>query len=144
MEQPRGKIISISGNDPERRALVEVDAAAACARCAEGRGCGAGLGSARPATRRVEATIPAGANVSPGDTVVISLAPQSVLAAAAIVYGWPLAGAVAGAGFAYLGAYGDTAAALAALGGLVVGGLLVRRRLARTACLRQFTPRVVA
>ncbi len=143
MEQPRGKIISIAGHDPERRALVEVDAAAACSRCAEGRGCGAGLGSGKPSTRRVEATIPPGANVSPGDDVVIDLAPQSVLAAATIVYGWPLAGAVVGAGFAYLGAYGDKAAAFAALGGLVAGGLLVRRRLSRTACLREFTPRVI-
>lgn len=144
MEQPRGKVISIAGQDPERRALVEVDAAAACSRCAQGRGCGAGLGGRAPSTRRVEAILSPGANVSSGDTVVIDLAPRSVLAAAGIVYGWPLAGAVAGAGFAYVAAYGDQAAAFAALAGLAAGALLVRRRLARSACLREFTPRVVA
>lgn len=143
MEQPRGRVISIAGSDPDRRALVEVDPAAACPRCAAGRGCGAGLGRRAIGARRVEATLPPGAEVTPGDVVSIELQPRNVLTAATIVYGWPLAGAATGAGIAYLAAYGDAAAAAAALAGLAVGGVFVRHRLGEARCLSEFTPRVV-
>ena len=114
--------------------------ASACARCAAGKGCGAGLSLTR--NRRVEARVPPGAEIHAGDTVELTLAPNNVLRAAGIVYGLPLAAAASGAALAYLVGYGDPAAALAAVAGLAVGLVLAKRRL--RGCLKDFTPEVVA
>lgn len=139
---PMGVVISIATDAGERRALVEVDAAQVCARCAAGRGCGAGV-VAGSRSRRVEAAIPDGTSIAPGDTVGLEIAPHSVLSAALIVYGWPMLGAASAAAFAYLGGFDDGPAAIAALSGLVIGALLGRRRLGRQRCLERFTPVIV-
>ena len=125
-------------------AVVEVAASLRCARCASGKGCGAGLlgGDDRP--RRVDALIAGGLDVREGDEVRVELAPDSLLHAALIVYGLPLAGAVIGAGIAYLAGGDDLGAAIAALLGLAAGMAAGRRRLRRAACLRRFTPTVTA
>lgn len=144
MDNPQGQVVSISGTDPHRRALIAVNAFEVCPRCAAGKGCGAGLFGRGERTRRIEASVPRGACIATGDRVRIALEPQSVLHAAFVVYGWPLCGAAAGALLAYLAAYGDAAAAAAALAGLALGALLARRRLRQSRCLQQFTPRVLA
>lgn len=140
MQSQQGTVIALESGADGTRALVEVDIAAVCPRCAAGKGCGAGLGLQR--NRRVEARVPSGARIGAGDTVELALAPNNVLRAAVIVYGWPLAGAAAAAALAYLAGQGDAGAALAAVAGLGAGLALARRRL--RGCLRDFTPEVIA
>ena len=140
MQSQQGTVIALEPGDEGTRALVEVDVAAVCPRCASGKGCGAGLGLMK--NRQVEARVPAGASIDAGDTVRLSLAPNNVLRAAVIVYGWPLLGAAAAAALAYLAGLGDAGAAMAAVLGLGTGLGLARRRL--RGCLRDFTPEVIA
>lgn len=124
------------------RAIVDVEVATACPRCAAGRGCGAGLFANGGSSRQVEATIRAGLSIAADDLVEISLAPDNLLQAAIIVYGLPMLGAVAAAAIAYAFSLGDAAAAVAALLGLGCGLAIGRWRLRRTSCLRQFVPSV--
>lgn len=143
MENPRGRVIAVTSTDAPPHALVEVDAAVQCARCAEGKGCGAGLFGGTAGSRRIDALIGAGLSVAEGDEVRIELAPSNLLRASLIVYGVPLAGAVVAALMAYAAGLGDLHAAMAAIGGIVAGLLLARARLRRAGCLRRFTPTVV-
>jgi len=76
--------------------------------------------------------------------VQVSLAPNNLLRASAIVYGIPLIGAVAGAAGAWWAGLGDLGAAFSALAGVGVGILAGRLRLAKTGCLQAFTPVVTA
>lgn len=140
MQNPHGHIVSVRSDDT---VIVEIDSAVACARCASGKGCGAGLLGSQPGERRVAATVASNLILHNGDQVSISLQPNNVLRAALIVYGYPLLGALAGAGVALTQAYGDVAAAGAALGGLVVGMLVAKARLRGTRCLQDFTPVVI-
>ena len=126
-----------------RRAVVDVQAAEACPRCAAGRGCGAGILQGTGKTRRIEASIETGLVLQEGDTVRLELAGSSVLKASAIVYGLPLLGAAVGAAFAYLAGLGDAGAATLAIAGLAVGFFAGRKRLLRQDCLADFTPTAV-
>ncbi|MGI9237196.1 MAG: SoxR reducing system RseC family protein [Woeseiaceae bacterium] len=143
MENPRGRVVAVNSSKPSPRALVEVDAIVQCARCAQGRGCGAGLLGGSSGSRRIEALISADLTIGAGDEVRIELAPSDLLRASLIVYGAPLFGAVVGALAAYSAGLGDLYAALAAIAGIVSGLLLARTRLRKTGCLRRFTPTVV-
>lgn len=143
MENPRGRVINIMRADPSPHALVEVDAAISCARCLQGKGCGAGLLGGKTGSRRVDALIAAGLDLREGDEVRIELAPTNLLHAAFIVYGFPLAGAILGVVVAYLASLGELYAALTALGGIVAGLLAARVRLRDSSCLRKFTPTIV-
>lgn len=143
MENPRGRVIAVNSDAASLHALVEVDAVVECARCAEGKGCGAGLLGASTGSRRIDALICAGLSVSEGDEVCIELAPRNVLRASLIVYGWPLGGAVLAALIAYGVGLGDAYAVLAAIVGLSTGLILARRQLRSARCLRHFTPMVV-
>jgi len=123
------------------RVVVDVELAAACPRCASGKGCGAGFlstggGSGQP----VEASVPRDLDLCEGDVVEISLAPDSLLQAAMIVYGLPMLGAILGAALAYGFSFGDAAAALAALIGLAAGLMVGRLRLRQSSCMRRFVP----
>jgi sigma-E factor negative regulatory protein RseC len=140
MQNPHGHIIAIR---PDNSAVVEIEAAVVCERCASGKGCGAGLLGKQPGERHIEATVAAHLNLENGDEVSISLQPNNVLRAAVIVYGYPLLGALTAAGFAYVVGLDDVAAALAALAGLVGGYLVAKWRLKAACCLREFTPVVV-
>jgi positive regulator of sigma E activity len=144
VDSPQGKVIDIVAFDgDERLAVVDVDAPVACARCAAGKGCGAGV-FASGGARRVEARIPHSLDISAGDTVAIDLADRALLPAALIVYGWPLVGAAAGALLATLGPWtGDLAPVAGATGGLAVAGFLANRRLESRHCISRFRPIVL-
>ncbi|MBT8087190.1 MAG: SoxR reducing system RseC family protein [Gammaproteobacteria bacterium] len=142
MDYPRGRVIQVDTTRTALLAEVEVDAAPACARCASGKGCGAGLltGDKR---RRVQAMVASGMEIHAGDEVRIELAPGNLLQASWLVYGLPLTGAVATAAVAYLLKLGDLAAAIAAIIGVAAGALFARSRLRETTCLHEFTPTIV-
>ena len=138
MEHPSGRVLAVNQESPS--AVVEVAAGFSCARCAAGKGCGAGI-FGRRGQSRIEAALPAGHTVEPGDIVKIALLPRQMLRAAGIVYGWPLVGAALGAALGF--GLGDTAAVLSALAGLAAGLGIARWRLRRSGCLAEFTPEVV-
>ena len=142
MSHPTGKVKSISTGERGTRALVEVDVRAACPRCAEGKGCGAGLFAGTDRTRTVEANVAHDLELYTGDSVELRLAPTNVLAAAGIVYGLPLLGAIVAAGGAYLLRLGDAAAAAAAVAGVVVGLTLSRRKLQEADCINDLVPTI--
>lgn len=139
MQNPHGRIISVHPD----QVVVEVDTESVCERCASGKGCGAGLLGGAAGTQRITASLPAGLEVADGDLVSIVLEPRNLLRAAVIVYGYPLAGAVAGAIAASFAGLGDVAAAVAALSGIATGVLSASRRLRNVRCLREFTPAIV-
>jgi sigma-E factor negative regulatory protein RseC len=142
MQNPHGKIVALSADNSV--ATVVVQAESACARCAEGRGCGAGLLGGRGRESTIQASVDPNVDVSNGDSVSIALQPKSILKASFVVYGYPLLGAVAGAAIAWQSNLSDWAAAMATLAGIGAGRAVARNRLAATSCLRDFTPVVVA
>ena len=142
MNEPQGRILDLIRDGDGVRALIEVEAEAVCPRCAEGRGCGAGILSGAGRVRRVEARIPRGLDVVVGDIVRVVLAPEQMFRAAMIVYGIPLAGAALGALGAYQLGLGDAGAALLALAGLAAGLSIGKSRLRRRDCLARFTPSI--
>lgn len=143
MENPRGRVLAVDLRQPVPSAEVEVAAAMSCARCASGKGCGAGLLGSNVSSRRVDAQIGNGIAVSEGDEVRIALAPRNLLRASLLVYGAPLGGALLAAAIAYFAALGDLLAALAALAGVIAGLAFARLRLRATTCLREFTPTII-
>lgn len=138
MNEVQGKVVSVRFADAEYHAVLDVDASAACPRCAAGKGCGAGL--VTDAARRVDARVVPGLDVKAGETVTISLEPGRVVRAALLVYGVPLAGAVVGAILAWRMNLGDIGAAGIAIAGLAAGLVAARWRLRRSACLAQYEP----
>lgn len=140
MEQSRGRIISVA--DDLSHATVEVDTAVFCSRCASGKGCGAGIFGSDRGPRRLEALVVGQLDLREGDEVQLELAPQSVLQAAFIVYGIPLAAIVFVTAIAYLAGLTDVQAIVAVSAALGVGVLIGRQRLRRSSCLREYTPAV--
>lgn len=144
MEQATGHIISIETGSASPQAEVEVNAAVACARCASGRGCGAGLLGTSEKNRRVQALVAAGVEVQEGDEVRIELSSRQLLRASWLVYGLPLVAAVIATGFAYLMRLDDFYAVVAAVVGLAAGVFVARRRLSLASCPLRLTPTIVA
>jgi sigma-E factor negative regulatory protein RseC len=142
MDSPRGRVIQLESSCSVLLAEVEVNAVSSCARCAAGKGCGAGL-LAGDKRRRLQALVANGVEIKEGDEVRIELAPRNLLRASWLVYGVPLTAAVLTAAIAYLLDFGDTAAVFAATAGLAVGLLIARGRLRTAGCLRDFTPTIV-
>lgn len=142
MQNPQGRIVFID-SDRTRNVVVEVEATVACRRCAEGKGCGAGLLNGPPRDRQVSAVLVDGLDVRDGDRVSLDLAPRHLLRAATIVYGFPLAAAILAALVAFGLGLGDLVAAVCALLGIAAGVVLARLRLRDAGCLRQLTPLVV-
>lgn len=140
MQIPRGTVVSVSPDGVEGTVVVAVDAGIACARCASGKGCGAGLIGGPAGMQQVTAIVPGGFEIATGDEVKLLLEPANVLRAALIVYGLPLSGGVIAAASAYMLGLGDLAAALAALAGLAGGIISARLRLKKARCLRDFIP----
>jgi len=142
MNDPQGTVVAIVRDSRGITAIVDVEADSVCARCASGRGCGAGLFAGRAGRRRLDVAVAEGMELREGDVVDIQLAPRNVLVAALIVYGLPLTGAAAGAALAFVFSLGDAGAAAMALAGLAAGTLFGRRRLRGDSCLERFTPTV--
>jgi sigma-E factor negative regulatory protein RseC len=142
MDNPTGRIVSLVDRDDGARAVVAVEVAAACPRCAAGKGCGAGLLTGSGSERQVEARIRAGQDLATNDVVELSLAPDNLLRAASIVYGLPMLGASIGTVIAFGLSLGDAAAAVAALLGLACGLAVSRWRLQQESCLSRFVPTV--
>jgi sigma-E factor negative regulatory protein RseC len=140
MEQSRGRIISVA--DDLSHATVEVNTAVFCSRCASGKGCGAGIFGSDRGPRRLDAPVIGPLELREGDEVQIELAPQSVLRAALLVYGIPLAVMVLVTAIAYLSQLTDAEAVLALIAGITVSVIVSRQRLRRSNCLRQFTPAI--
>jgi sigma-E factor negative regulatory protein RseC len=142
--QPEGQIISVDSRGDPAHAVVEVAASFRCARCASGKGCGAGLLVGNAAPRLVEALVARELDLQVGDRVQIELRADNVLRGAGLVYGLPLGGALAGAALAWWSGGGDAVAALAAAAGALAGVAAAHWRLRHETCLRQFTPLVTA
>ncbi|MDH3532210.1 MAG: SoxR reducing system RseC family protein [Gammaproteobacteria bacterium] len=142
MDNPQGRVQSLRNDESGTLAVVSIDVAAVCPRCAAGKGCGAGIAGSAGHPRQVEALVPPGLDIREGDLVEVTLAPNRLLRAALIVYGLPLAGAVAAATLAYALALGDVAAAVAALAGVLAGLQIGRWRLGRDSCLSRFVPTI--
>ncbi len=140
MESPVGRIVSIA----DGQATVSVDAAEICARCAAGKGCGAGLLTGSKRTRLIEVQLSPGMEIAAGDEVKLSLAPSHLLRAAIFAYGLPLVGIVIALALASVlnQALDDQLAIVLAISGLVVGGLLGRHFLNKDACLKNLVPTI--
>ena len=140
METPVATILSVR----DTRALVEVAATAVCARCAAGKGCGAGvLPGGRLTTLEVD--IARGIAVQPGDRVCLNLDPADLLRASLLAYGLPLTGMALALAilrmFSNIGS--DLIAVVTALAGLL-GGLLTGRYLLLRdrRCARHLVPTI--
>lgn len=142
MENPCGRVVSLVDNGEGGRAVVAIEVAAICPRCASGKGCGAGLLTGTSGIREVEATIGSGLDIAADDMVELSLAPDNLLRAALLVYGIPMLGAAIGAIVAFGLSFGDAAAAGAALLGLGAGLAVSRWWLQQDSCLNRFVPTV--
>ncbi|MDH4125909.1 MAG: SoxR reducing system RseC family protein [Gammaproteobacteria bacterium] len=140
MNNPTGTIQSLLSDADGPRAIVEVENGPLCARCAAGKGCGAGLLGGTSQMRRVEAAVRADLKLAAGDRVELVLPTDRLLRATLISYGLPLSGALLAASIAWLLGFGDTAAALSALAGIGAGWIVGRWQLGRGDCLRQFEP----
>lgn len=128
MDHPTGKVVACH----DRRVTVAVAAPVACRRCAAGRGCGAGMLLAGNAVRAIDADLPEGLTVNPGDHVALQLPPRDLLRAAWLAYGLPLAALVAAvAAGAALSGGNEPALVAWAVAGLLGGFAAGRRRLAR-------------
>ena len=123
---------------------MSVDAAAVCARCAAGKGCGAGLLTGRDRSRLIDVNVSPGMDLKVGDEVKLTLAPSHLLRAATLAYGLPLCAVIIALGAAWFmnRALNDVAAVFVAIGALIAGVLLGRQFLNRDGCLKNFVPTV--
>ena len=142
MVNPTGSIVSLVDSDVGMSAVVAVEVASACPRCAAGKGCGAGLMAGSGAKRQVEARVRDGLDITVDDVVEISLAPDNLLRAAVIVYGLPMLGAAIAALVAFGLSLSDGASAMAALFGLGLGLGVSRWQLRQASCLGRFVPTI--
>ena len=140
MDSPVATIISIDNGI----ATVAVSRAVACARCAAGKGCGAGLLSTTEKRAKLQLAVPETMVLKIGDEVVLELSPDTLLRASLLVYGLPLAGLVAALSIGWLvaGPLADGVAIGLSVAGLSAGLFVGRSRLGRDRCLQQFLPRI--
>ena len=140
MDSPVGRIVSIA----DGQATVAVDAAAICARCAAGKGCGAGLLTGSNRSRLIDVQITPGLDLKVGDEVRLTLAPSHLLRAAIFAYGLPLLGVIVASGIAwYLSeTLNDRFAVILAIGGLLTGAMFGRHFLNKDGCLKNLVPTV--
>lgn len=120
-------------------ATVAVEAAVACERCAAGRGCGAAL-PGRPRRRRLQVSVPSRLDIAPGDRVKLALASATLLRAAWLAYGLPLAGLVAAVVAGSASIESEAGAVAFGAAGLVAGAAAARRLLRKERGVRRFVP----
>lgn len=120
---------------------MSVDRAAVCARCAAGRGCGAGLLGARRKPAIIEARVSEGIALRAGDRVRLEFVAAEMLRAAWLAYGMPLTGLLAATLLATRIAPGNELAAVACAAlGLLAGAAYGRQSLRRGSCLGRCVP----
>jgi len=142
MDDPTGTVVQILHGAGGRYATIDVAAAPGCSRCAEGRGCGAGLLQGPGRSRQYEASVDDRLQLVVGDRVQLKLRPGSLLGAAMHAYGAPLVGAVVAAAVAHGMALGDAEAAAASLAGMAIGTFASRLHIQRPACLARYVARI--
>jgi len=137
MNAPEARVVTTGSNF----ATVAVEAAAACARCAAGRGCGAGL-LQKGRTRLIQVRVADGLALEPGDCVRLELKPLRLLRAAWLAYGLPLFAMVlfVAAATAMADLAGDIGVMAFGAAGLATGLIAGRRILRRDSCLQHLTP----
>lgn len=140
MDSPVATITSISNG----MATVTVSRSVACARCAAGKGCGAGLLGGNPKPVRLQVPLPEEMGLQVGDQVCLELSPESLLRASFLVYGLPLVGVVIALliGWLVAGPLPDTSAIGLAIVGLLTGLAVGRARIGRNRCLERFVPAI--
>ena len=140
MNSAEGRIVSLD----KGIATVCVEAPVACARCAAGRGCGAGL-LQQGRRRLLQVRVASGLQIEAGDSVRLELEPRHLLRAAWLAYGLPLACMVAAVAAAAVLVPANEGVALAAgIAGVIAGLVAGRRNLQRGSCLQQLVPVVSA
>lgn len=144
MDTVHGTVLSVTHLNDVSQAILDVDPQQICARCAAGKGCGAGVFGSGAQRRQLTARVTDGLDVREGQTVEVAMGPGRILKTASTAYGYPLVGGLAGTAAARVAELGDTAAAVAALAGLFSGFLVARRRLRQHACLRDLQPVITA
>lgn len=144
MNATTGTVIAVHGDEGRRTAIIDVRADTVCARCAAGKGCGAGIFGKQESLRRIEVAVPERLALDAGDSVKLVMPSRELLVASTIVYGWPLTGGVGGALLAWASGASDEIAALTALAGIGIGAWLARGRTLHDTCLQRFTPRIQA
>ncbi len=125
-ERLNEELTTVMAVHPHRVELAARDFST-CGICAARAGCGHGLLDSLGRGRRRTFTLPRAslpADVSVGEALLVGVPEGAIVRAAAVVYGLPLAGLVAGA---VLAPGHDGAALLAACLGLAAGWLLARR-----------------
>ena len=142
MDFPRGHILSLH----QGYAIVSVVSSAACARCASGKGCGAGLIAAADRPREVKVLLADGSPLKAGDPVALAISPADLLRGAIYAYGLPLTGMVVALAAARLlhGPLTDLVSVLVAAGGLTVAWTASRLSLQRPQCTLRFQPAIVS
>ncbi len=130
-EEITGRVTALLDSEKGRRADIRLDSPPTCARCQSGNGCGAGIFTPGADVRRIRVDVVSGSELAIGDTVRLTLSGTSVSGAAFTVYGFPLVGALAGGIVGQASALADGYSAVSAGIGLLLGGLLARRRVSR-------------
>lgn len=112
---------------------------ASCGQCAAQGGCGVGALANYFGRRQPELMIENSLGVQPGDTVIIGLRDDALLAGSLLVYALPLGAMLAGAAIAAplgVGMASDVFVLIGGITGFALGALAARWRL-RCAALRQ-------
>jgi sigma-E factor negative regulatory protein RseC len=137
MNAPEARVVAAGSNV----ATVSVEAASVCARCAAGRGCGAGL-LQKGRARLIQVKVADGLVLEPGDCVRLELAPQHLLRAAWLAYGLPLLAMVLSVAAATAVSWPLSDLVVMAFGAVGLGAGLVAGRsiLRRDDCLQHLTP----
>jgi sigma-E factor negative regulatory protein RseC len=141
METSDARIVAVHGN----RAIVSINAASACPRCAAGQGCGAGLFTGPVRSREIEVAAGSDLRLAVGDQVILSLRDMDLLRAACFAYGLPLAGPLVALAVAWLawGPLTDAAAVGIASAGLIIGWIGGRFVLQGDRSALRFQPEIV-
>ena len=141
MQTSLATVISVTHDS----ALVSIDATSACARCAAGKGCGAGILAGPDRSRRIEVALDSALSLRIGDQVRLSLHSSHLLRASVLAYGLPLAGIVLSlaAGSWIIDGLGDAQAVLIALPGYLAGYAAGRYLLRRDNCMERMVPTIV-
>lgn len=141
MDLPTATVISVDG----RNVMLRVDSPIACARCAAGKGCGAGLLAGRQGPRELRLPLPSGLQLQADDRVQLNLVPARLLQATVYAYGLPLAALTLAPLFAHYawGPLGDAQLVAVAAVAVAAAVPLGRRLLARNRCLERLVPDIV-